>query len=236
LSLEPLLALQDHDTAIDRLRHRWETLAQRAALEQVETDLAAQRQLLATSAGARDEVRREEQRLDDDAQSTESKAVEVERRLYSGEISSPRELQTMQSDVVQLRRHRSNLEDRELAVMEKREVLDSEVAQLEQTIATLDARQAELRAALAAEEAEIGDQLALEQAARGEVAKGLSAELLAEYERCRAHARGVGVARLVGNTCQGCHLSIPATEVDRMRKMADGAISHCDNCGCILVA
>lgn len=235
MSLEPLLALQAHDTTIDRLRHRWETLAQRAALEQIETDLAVQRQLLATAAGARDGVRREEQRLDDDAQSTESKAVEVERRLYSGEISSPRELQAMQSDVVQLRKHRSSLEDRELVVMEKREALDAEVSQLEQSIATLDARQAELRAALAAEETEISDQLTIEQAARGEVAKGISTELLADYERCRARARGMGAARLVGDTCQGCHLSIPATEVDRMRKMADGTFAHCDNCGCILV-
>ena len=40
---------------------------------------------------------------------------------------------------------------------------------------------------------------------------------------------------LVGNTCQGCHLSVPATEVERIRKGADGPISFCDNCGTILV-
>jgi len=43
------------------------------------------------------------------------------------------------------------------------------------------------------------------------------------------------VARLVGFTCQGCHLSIPATEVDRIRKEGDGALAYCDNCGAILV-
>ena len=52
---------------------------------------------------------------------------------------------------------------------------------------------------------------------------------------CRAKANGVGAARLVGNTCQGCHLTIPATEVDRIRKAADGPIVFCDNCGTILV-
>jgi predicted nucleic acid-binding Zn-ribbon protein len=41
-------------------------------------------------------------------------------------------------------------------------------------------------------------------------------------------------------TCQGCHLTIPATEVDRMRRHAAasdgvGELSFCDNCGCILV-
>ncbi|HEX9467363.1 MAG TPA: C4-type zinc ribbon domain-containing protein, partial [Acidimicrobiia bacterium] len=74
-----------------------------------------------------------------------------------------------------------------------------------------------------------------EHAARGAVAAMLDSALVTEYERCRALARGAGAARLVGNTCQGCHLSIPATEVDRIKKTPPGTISHCDNCGCILV-
>ena len=50
----------------------------------------------------------------------------------------------------------------------------------------------------------------------------------------RVHER-VGVARLVGNTCQGCHLTIPATEVERIKKSAGNPIAFCDNCGAILV-
>jgi hypothetical protein len=45
----------------------------------------------------------------------------------------------------------------------------------------------------------------------------------------------VGAARLVGTTCQGCHLTIPATEVDRIRKAPKGTVEYCDNCGAILV-
>ena len=44
-----------------------------------------------------------------------------------------------------------------------------------------------------------------------------------------------GVARLVGSTCQGCHLTIPATEVDRIRRQPAGTLAFCDNCGAILV-
>ena len=40
----------------------------------------------------------------------------------------------------------------------------------------------------------------------------------------------------VGNTCQGCRLTIPSTEVVRIRKAGpDSDVSHCDNCGAILV-
>jgi hypothetical protein len=49
-------------------------------------------------------------------------------------------------------------------------------------------------------------------------------------------AKGIGIARLVGNTCQGCRLTIPATEVDRIRKAGpDDPVFQCDNCGAILV-
>jgi len=60
--------------------------------------------------------------------------------------------------------------------------------------------------------------------------------VVALYERCRANSPSkAGAARLVGHTCQGCHLTIPATEVDALRKAPPGTIAHCDNCGAILV-
>src|SRR5919204_468361 len=120
-AFEDLLTLQTHDTAADRLRHRRATLPERIALAEqaaARLDLEAQ---LAEATARRDEVAREERRLDDEIRSLEAKAKAEEARMYSGTISSPRELQAMQSDVEQLRRHARQLEDQELEVMERRE-------------------------------------------------------------------------------------------------------------------
>jgi len=233
--LDTLLDLQERDTAADRLRHRRETVEERAALEAAEGRLGEVEARVAELRGRHDESAREEQRFEDEAQSLEAKAAEVERKMYSGEIASPRELQAMQADVEQLRRHRRGLEERELAVMEQREALGREVSKLSEEASTLDAEAQKLRDALAQEEATIDADLGSETAARDELAAKISSELLEEYERCRSRARGVGAARLVGGTCQGCHLSIPATEAERIRKGPPGTIAHCDNCGCILV-
>jgi uncharacterized protein len=226
--LDTLLELQDRDTAIDRLRHRRDTLPERAALD----DQSAR---LTEATSRREEVAREEQRFDDEARSLEDKAVEVERRMYSGEVTSPRELQTLQADVDQLRRHRRSLEDRELEVMERRESLDGEVNGLDGRVRALEAEAQRLSAALSEVEAEIDGELSGESAARDEIAVALDAGLLEDYEGCRARARGMGAARLNGNTCQGCHLSIPSVEAERIRKSPPGTVAHCDNCGCILV-
>jgi uncharacterized protein len=233
--LDTLLELQTRDTAIDRLRHRRDTVPERAALESARVELGAIRQQLAEAAGRREEVAREEQRFDDEARSLEDKAAEVERRMYSGEVTSPRELQALQADVDQLRRHRRGLEDRELEVMERRESLDAEVAELGRRTDELGSEAERLGGVLAEVEGEIDGEMAVERSARDGLAATVDDALLADYEQCRHRARGMGAARLNGNTCQGCHLSIPSVEAERIRKSPAGTVAHCDNCGCILV-
>ena len=63
----------------------------------------------------------------------------------------------------------------------------------------------------------------------------LSNELLTEYESLRARPGYVGVAKLVNRTCNGCHLDLPAVEVDRIKKLPEDNIINCEECGCILV-
>src|SRR5262249_14180684 len=119
--LDTLLELQTRDTAIDRLRHRRDTLPERAALESVQAEQATVGAGLEDATARREEVVREEQRFDDEAQSLEEKAAGVERRMYSGEVTSPRELQALQADVDQLRRHRRGVGERGREGLERRE-------------------------------------------------------------------------------------------------------------------
>jgi hypothetical protein len=233
--LDALLVLQEHDGALDRLRHRRATLPERDALARGESDATALGARITTARAERDAIASEEQRIDDEVRSLAAKATEVDQKMYSGEISSPRELQSMQADIEQLRRHQRGLENRELELMEAREPLDVALADLESQREALAGELDRLRRTLADAEAVIDAEASDELAARRSVAAAIADALVAEYERCRTQAKGVGVARLVGTTCQGCHLSIPATESERIKKAADGATAHCDNCGCILV-
>ena len=191
---------------------------------------------LSEATDRRDVVARDVRRLEDEAVASAAKIKEVEASMYSGSITSPRELQAMQADVEQLQRHQRALEDRELELMERQESIDEELAGISDQIAGAEADIASARVALETNEAEIDREAAAESAGRAEAAAEIPAELLALYVRCREQARGIGVARLVGNTCQGCRLTIPATEVARIRKAGDEATpEHCDNCGAILV-
>ena len=81
-------------------------------------------------------------RLEDEAASTAAKVGEVEAAMYSGSITSPRELQAMQSEVEQLRRHQRALEDRELELMESQESIDAELGGLVDQVGAAERRRA----------------------------------------------------------------------------------------------
>ena len=230
-----LLRVQEHDTAADRLRHRRATLPELAELATVERSLAAVESALSDASSRLAAVAREQRRLEDDLAGTEARIADIERRLYSGVVTVPRELQAMQADLESLRRRRSTLEDEVLETMDAREPVDAEVAGLEAERDRLDGEGARLRAVVAEVQAQIDADLVEEEAHRREAATGLPLEVTTLYERLRARHGGVGAAPLVGARCGGCHLTLPATEIDRIRREPPEALVTCDQCGRILV-
>jgi predicted nucleic acid-binding Zn-ribbon protein len=141
----------------------------------------------------------------------------------------------MANDVESLRRRASELEDRVLGFMEEREPLDKQVGEHDARLEQLSQHRGELSVRLHAAEADLDASLSLLQAQRQEAAGGIAPQLLAAYERLRDRLSGVAVARLVGGRCDGCHLSLPAMELDRIRHESAGSLEYCDQCGRILV-
>jgi predicted nucleic acid-binding Zn-ribbon protein len=230
-----LLAVQEHDTRADQLKHRIETLPIRADLARLEDDVLVVDNQLADVQRRRDELARSQQRLEDEIASLTERANQAEKQLYSRAVTNPRELQALQDDVASIRRRIGQLEDDELEIMELVEPVDAERAELTGRREQLDAEGQRLRAELAETTAELEAQLAEVEAARTATAVDVPDELWSEYDRLRARLGGVAIARLVGSACQGCHLALPAVEVDRIRKLPIDEPVHCEECGRLLV-
>ena len=230
-----LLAVQEHDTRTDQLNHRIETLPVRTDLAQLEEDVRAVDDQLADAQRRRDELGRSQQRLEDEIASLTERANQAEKQLYSGSVTNPRELQALQDDVASIRRRIGQLEDDELEIMVLVEPVDAEGARLTGERERLDAEGARLRTALSEAESELTAELAAVQAERETAAAEVPDELWPEYDKLRARFGVVGIARLVGSTCQGCHLALPAVEVDRIRKLPLDEAVHCEECGRLLV-
>lgn len=234
-SLEALLVVQDHDTAVDQLRHRLRTMPERSELQALETQQRSVAVQRAEVAERRDEVAGRQAGLEQTIAASEGRIAEIDARMYSGQVSASRELQAMATEIDSIKQRISRLEDAALETMDEREPLDQTVEELDRKSQELAGEGEQLRAAIAANEAAIHEQLAQEQEARAEAANAVPEELLATYERLRTRLGGVGAARLEHGTCMGCRLRLPASELDRLKREPPETLLFCEQCGRILV-
>lgn len=233
--LERLLVVQHHDTVVDQLRHRRTTLPERAELAQVQRRLSDLDVRSKEVRGQRDELGGRQEALEQQIESARTRKTTLEKRLYGGQVAAARELQAMSDEVKHLGRHITELEDRELELMEALEPVDGELQEADVARDALEAEGTRLRAAIATAEAALDGEIAQESTTRSDAAVGIPDELLARYDKLRAKLGGTGAARLVGGSCSGCHLALPSMEVDRIRKAPPEALITCDQCGRILV-
>jgi predicted nucleic acid-binding Zn-ribbon protein len=234
-ALEALLDVQAHDTRLDQIHHHLAALPAREERDAAAAALAAVEAQVAAHDEQRDSLARDQARLDDEVASLEDKRKGYDTKLYSGTVSNPRELQDLQEEIEALGRRISVLEDRELSIMEQVEPIEAALTELR---ATMEQRRIVLAAAedlLTASQAELAVELESETKVREEAASVVPDDLLASYTKLRSGLGGVAVARLVGNQCGGCHLTLSAMEAARMRKLDAGEVAHCEECGRILV-
>ena len=141
----------------------------------------------------------------------------------------------MSDEIDGIKARQSTLEDELLEIMEALEPLDARIAVGTAERADLDARLVTGQAALIDAEAAVDAELAGVSSEHDEAAGAVPAPLLARYERLRSHLGGVAVATLDGPRCTGCNLTLPTSELERIRLAAPDDIVECEQCGRILV-
>jgi predicted nucleic acid-binding Zn-ribbon protein len=234
-ALADLLDVQALDITSDQLTHRRAHLPERAELAATEQALVALDKARETLQTERDQLAREQKRYEDEAASIEAKAAHENTTLYSGKVTAAKELQAIQDEIASLHRRQTDLEDHVLELMEQIEPLDAELAAHAVEQERLDGLAISLTAAIAEAESEIDAELETVADSRAKAAVDIPADLMEEYERLRRAFGGIGVARLVGNRCDGCHLTLPSMEVDRIRHAPPDTPEHCSECDRILV-
>lgn len=233
-SMRPLLDLQRVDSGVDRLNQRKADLPEQRELD----DLNEQRSVLAvTHAEAQaslDAVAREQAKLETEINQIDEKVAHEQSRLYSGELSNPKELSNIQAELDALRRRKSYLEDQELEVMERREGVEKEHGDLFAALSDLDAKIADAVARRDAASIEIENELTRLTQERAQIVPTLHPDVIALYEDIRERRGGVAVGELKNGVCTACGLPLSPMQRDEIRR-GDEPIVRCENCRRLLV-
>jgi len=166
--------------------------------------------------------------------SFEAKSVEVQKTLYAGKVTTPKELENLQKELEMLGRQKG---DGETKVLEAMESAGAQVAQAEAAEARLaalaDAYRA-IRAAYKKRHAELSQEIAGYEKDRAAAVKVVPAALLARYEGLRAKKNGIGAAVVEADgACGACHMKLNTQLTDDTKAAETPQV--CEYCGRLLI-
>jgi predicted nucleic acid-binding Zn-ribbon protein len=230
-----LLELADIDAELTRLEHRRRGLPELAELSRLEQRDRELRDELAVLEAQDGDLRREQVKAEADVEQVRSRIDRDRGRLDAGQVSSPRELENLQSEIESLHRRQSDLEEVVLDVMERQETTQNRQQAARAERAQVGADAAVAIASRDAALAEIGEQAGKAADRRAAVLADEPAELVDLYERLRVQHGGVGAAALRRGRCEGCHLSLNDADLRVIRAADADEVLRCEECRRILV-
>jgi predicted nucleic acid-binding Zn-ribbon protein len=181
--------------------------------------------------GAQDAVAARLRESDHAREDHRSKLRSREKELMSGRIRNPTELMQMSDEVAHMKARFVEEEDAELHLMEDAEAADDAVRSAAASLADAKSRSAAEEPALKEELQTAQGELAEVEAERDQLWAEVPPVAQAAYSRTRVQP---AVARVVGNQCTACRVTVTSSGMQTLRKGLDELV-HCENCGRILV-
>jgi uncharacterized protein len=229
------LDVQELDAKLDLLRHQLATMPETAELERLTGSRTAVADQARDAQIRVDDLTRAQRKADADVEQVKTRRTRDQDRIDKGLISSPKDLERMQHELVSLQRRISELEDNELEVMEQLETAQGELRTLTDQIAELDEKITATTKRRDEKAGEVNAQLGSVAEERKQTADGMPEDLMALYTKLRAQKGGVGAAALRARRCSGCRLDLNAADLGVMAKAPSNEVLRCEECDRILV-
>lgn len=231
--LDDLLALQAAETTLRRVTRKLDDLP-----EQQQVDEVADRreQLLDEQASVRvslEKEQAEQRRLENDLELLRTRLDDEQQRMYSGAITTPKELQSQRAEIDSTQRLIAEHEEDLLAAMERTEELETRANAL---AAADQSNAADHEAAEAARDAAAKDLLAEKaesEVERDRLRSAIPAQLLTRFDDAADKRGGVGIGRLLDDSCTACRLELPRADLNELRM--GGPLATCPECRRMLV-
>lgn len=226
--IEQLLRLQDCDQRLKALQ---------AELETVPIERKRIEQTLATKGAAFEQVKQENRdfemrrkKLELDVKARQDSIGRYKTQQF--QTRKNEEFQALGHEIERLEREITQIEDKELDLMEESERAQAQIQQAEQELSATKIQFDQRLAALEQKEQTLGGRLREAESEHEKLAAAVDSDLLFQYRRLFASKGGDAVVPIEHEVCTGCHMKNTTTTVYRAKMGRE--IIHCEQCGRIL--
>lgn len=226
-----LLGLVSLDLEITRTKTSLATLSSGEALSGLRAKQREAAALLIEKQNSLDSVELELSRAEADLKLVEQRIEKDKIRL--NQTSSSKDAQGIQSELETLAKRKSELEDLELAVLERKEEAEKFFEIVMSDKKKIDEELATKESANEAEIMKLRSGLDLISNQRAQQASRIEPELLDLYSK--KATRGIPVGSLVNRECGACRMTIGATALTEIMASPRDEIVTCPDCQAILV-
>jgi hypothetical protein len=227
--IEQLLVVQDHDTNIKALQNELQTLPfeqnrLEKAIEDRTTGLERVRQRAK-------EIEVERKKLELDATTRREQIARYKTQQFQTRKND--EFQALGNEITRLEKEISQIEDREIDLMEQGETLGRDIQRAESDFKVERAQVQQQLVALKQKGELLTRTLEETKAARQKAGAAVTdQELLERYERIFHSKGGNAVVPIEHEVCMGCHMKNTTTNVHRAKLGRE--IVYCEHCGRML--
>jgi predicted nucleic acid-binding Zn-ribbon protein len=230
-----LLDLQAADLQLDQLAHRRETLSEAAEARSLAVEHARMRDQEVAVATEIADLEREQERADNDVEQVRLRKERDQRRLDAGQVSSAKELESLQSEIASLERRQGVLEESELEIMQRLEDAQRRAEQLTADRTDIERRGRDAQVARDKAWTAMDEEAQAVRENRDLMAGEIPADLLSLYEKTRAERGGLGAVAIRQLRCEGCRITIDPADLNRIRAASPQLVVRCEECRRILV-
>jgi uncharacterized protein len=230
-----LLELQNLDTTLTQLHHRRGHLPEHTRTIEADQTIAKITSDTAVTRAAHTDLSKKMQALETQVHDLDVRIEHLNSQMFGDASRSPRDLQAIEADIASVKKHRSELEDAELTLIESFEPLDVVISKADAEIDGLQKEKTELAGAIIRAQSEIDAAAAGHIVERSAIAATIDEADMKLYDTIRKNNKGIAVAKLEHGTCTSCRLKLPAVELDRIKHLTGTEMVRCDECSAILV-
>ncbi len=227
--LEALLVLQEKDRKIAKLRREIRDIPARKA--EVETQLDKAKARLAEAREAHMQVQSDLKQLEVEVEAHKEKIVRYKNQQMDAKTND--QYRALLIEVATEEKGVSDLEDRELELMERLEASRKAIAEREAELKEEEEGIRDEQEMLVERLEEVNEDLASQIERRAKIASEIAPALLTRYERIFANKGDFAVVRVENGHCRGCNMKLPPQVVNDAINPAK--LVGCNYCGRMLI-